>query len=50
SLRVVHAAAYPGTKLKRYIPRARGRATPKFETLCHMEVVLEQVGRRTGGE
>jgi len=50
SLRVVHAAAYPGTKLKRYIPRARGRATPKFETLCHMEVVLEQTGERTGGE
>lgn len=49
-LRVIHAAAYPGMKLKRYIPRARGRSTPKFETLCHVEVVLEQAGERMGEE
>jgi len=46
-LRVVHAAAYPGAKIKRYIPRAMGRATPQFETLCHVEIILEQTG---GGE
>jgi large subunit ribosomal protein L22 len=43
-LRVVHAASYPGAKIKRYIPRAMGRATPRFETLCHVEIVLEQRG------
>ncbi|MBS7654384.1 MAG: 50S ribosomal protein L22 [Candidatus Bathyarchaeia archaeon] len=43
NLRVVHAAAYPGAKIRRYMPRAFGRATPRFEALCHVEIVLEQV-------
>ena len=43
-LRVVHVSAYPGMKIKRYIPRAFRRATPRFETLCHIEIVLEQRG------
>ncbi len=43
NLRVTHAAAYPGAKIRRYMPRAFGRATPRFETLCHVEIVLEQV-------
>jgi len=42
NLRVIHAAAYPGMKIKRYIPRAMGRATPRFETLCHVEIILGQ--------
>ncbi|RJS74316.1 50S ribosomal protein L22 [Candidatus Bathyarchaeota archaeon] len=46
-LKIVHAAAYPGMKIKRYIPRAMGRATPRFETLCHVEIVLEQTGGET---
>lgn len=41
-LHVTHASAYPGTKLKRYIERAFGRASPHFETLCHIELILEQ--------
>lgn len=41
-LRVIHAAAYPGRKIRKYIPRAFGRSSPYFETLCHVEVVLEQ--------
>jgi len=44
NLRIIHAAAYPGMKIKRYIPRAMGRATPRFETLCHVEIVLGQAG------
>jgi len=43
-LRIAHAAAYPGIKIKRSIPRAMGRATPRNKTLCHVEIVLEQVG------
>lgn len=41
-LRVFHAAAYPGRKVKRFTPRAQGRASPKFETLTHIEIVLEE--------
>lgn len=41
-LRIIHASAYPGMKIKRYIPRAFGRASPRFEKLCHIELVLEQ--------
>lgn len=48
-LRIIHASAYPGMKIKRYMPRAFGRATPKFETLCHIEVVLEEQLRKTEG-
>src|SRR3972149_4550147 len=41
-LRILHAAAYPGTKIKRFTPRAHGRASPKFETLTHIEIVLDE--------
>ncbi|RLI08177.1 50S ribosomal protein L22 [Candidatus Bathyarchaeota archaeon] len=42
-LKIIHAAAYPGTKIKKYFPRAFGRATPDFETLTHVEIVVEEV-------
>jgi large subunit ribosomal protein L22 len=42
-LRIVHASAYPGIKIKRYIPRAFGRSSPKFNTLTHVEIVLEEM-------
>jgi large subunit ribosomal protein L22 len=41
-LRIMHASAYPGMKIKRYMQRAQGRATPKFNTLSHIEIVLEE--------
>ncbi|MEJ5327767.1 MAG: 50S ribosomal protein L22 [Candidatus Bathyarchaeia archaeon] len=41
-LRILHAAAYPGVKIKRYMPRAHGRASPKYETTTHIEIVLEE--------
>ena len=46
ALKVVHAAAYKGITRKRATPRAMGRSSPKNNTLCHVEIVLE----RTGGE
>jgi len=42
-LKITHASAYPGMKIKRYIPRAFGRSSPRFETTCHVELILEQM-------
>jgi len=48
-LRILHAAAYPGIKIKRYTPRAHGRASPKYETTVHIEIVLEEkLGQEAG--
>ena len=47
-LTILHAAAYPGTKMKRFTPRAHGRASPKYETLTHIEIVLNE--KPTPGE
>ncbi|HLE75039.1 MAG TPA: 50S ribosomal protein L22 [Candidatus Bathyarchaeia archaeon] len=41
-LRIFHAAAYPGMKIKRFTPRAHGRASPKYNTLTHIEIVLAE--------
>ena len=41
-LRIIHASAYQGMKIKRYMMRAQGRSTQKFETLSHIEIVLEE--------
>ena len=41
-LRIFHAAAYPGIKIKRYMPRAHGRASPKYQTTTHIEIVLDE--------
>jgi large subunit ribosomal protein L22 len=42
-LRIIHASSYPGMKLKRSIPRAFGRSSPKNKTLTHIEIVLEEM-------
>ncbi len=47
-LRIIHAAAYQGVKLKRYTPRAHGRASPKYNTTTHVEIVLDE--KPTQGE
>jgi large subunit ribosomal protein L22 len=41
-LQITHAAAYPGMKVKRFTPRAHGRASPKFELFSHLEIVLTE--------
>ena len=41
-LRIFHAAAYPGLKIKRFTPRAHGRSSPKYETTTHIEIVLDE--------
>ena len=47
-LRIIHASAYPGMKIKRFTPRAHGRASPKYDTTTHVEIVLEE--KTTRGE
>ena len=42
NLKITHTSAYPGMKIKRYKPRAFGRMTPHFDTLCHIEIILTQ--------
>jgi len=41
-LRILHAAAYPGLKIKRFTPRAHGRSSPKYKTTTHIEIVLDE--------
>jgi len=41
-MRIIHASVSQGMKVKRYKPRAQGRATPKFDIPCHVEIVLEE--------
>jgi len=41
-LRIIHASACKGMKMKRYFIRAQGRSTQKFKTLSHVEIVLEE--------
>jgi large subunit ribosomal protein L22 len=45
-LRIRHASAYPGIKVKRATPRAMGRSSPKNNVLTHVEVVLEEMGEK----
>lgn len=41
-MRIIHMATSQGMKVKRYTPRAQGRTSPSFDTLCHIEVALEE--------
>ena len=43
NLRIIHASASQGMKVKRFIPRAFGRSSPRFTTLTHVELVLEEM-------
>lgn len=38
-LRIIHAAAHKGTKIRSYTPRAFGRSTPCFEQTTHVEII-----------
>ena len=43
-LRIVHAAAHKSIKIRNYLPRAFGRATPYYDQLVHVEIIGEEVG------
>ncbi len=42
-LKIVHIAVHKGPIIKRWMPRAFGRATPKFKRLSHVEVIVREV-------
>lgn len=42
-LKIVHIAAHRGPYLKRWTPRAFGRATPRFRTHASIEIVVAEV-------
>ncbi|ENN96417.1 50S ribosomal protein L22P [Methanocaldococcus villosus KIN24-T80] len=41
-LRIKHISTNKGITLKRYMPRAFGRATPKNQETVHVQVILEE--------
>jgi large subunit ribosomal protein L22 len=42
-LTIVHAAAQKGRLIKRYIPRAFGRSSPRNDILCHVELAVKEM-------
>lgn len=42
-LRIINATVHKGVSVKRFIPRAMGRATPKNNILTHVELVAQEV-------
>lgn len=42
-LRIIHIAAHRGIKLKRWMPRAFGRSTQKFDRRTNVEVIVGEV-------
>ena len=42
-LKIINATSHKGVSIKRFIPRAQGRATPKNDTMTHMEVVAQEI-------
>ena len=42
-LKIVNATTHKGVLVKRFIPRAMGRATPKNNVLTHAEIVAMEV-------
>ena len=40
---IIHAAAYPGRKVRNIFPRAFGRSSPKINTLTHVEIAVEEL-------
>ena len=41
-LKIVHMAAHRGRVIRKFIPRAFGRASPYFNHLTHIEVAVEE--------
>jgi large subunit ribosomal protein L22 len=42
-LKIIHASVDLGPKLRRFIPRAFGRSSPRYEQLTRVQLVLEEM-------
>jgi large subunit ribosomal protein L22 len=42
NMKIIHAAAQRARFVKRYLPRAFGRSSPKFNQLCHVELIAKE--------
>ena len=42
-LKIINATAHKGVVIKRFIPRAQGRATDKNDVLTHVELVAQEL-------
>ena len=42
-LKIINATMQKGVSIKRFIPRAQGRATPKNDIMTHMEIVAQEL-------
>ncbi len=42
-LEIINATVHKGVTIKRFIPRAMGRATPKNDVLTHVELVAQEI-------
>ena len=42
-LKIINATVHKGVLVKRFIPRAMGRATPKNNVLTHVELVAQEI-------
>jgi large subunit ribosomal protein L22 len=42
-LKIINATVHKGRKLKRFTPRAMGRASPKVDILTHVELVAQEI-------
>ena len=42
-LRIINVTVHKGVIIKRFIPRAMGRATPKNNVLTHVELVAQEI-------
>ncbi|MFN4046423.1 MAG: 50S ribosomal protein L22 [Acidilobaceae archaeon] len=41
-IKIIHIASHKGLTIKRWMPRAFGRATPKFRVTSHLEVMVSE--------
>jgi len=42
-LKIINATVHKGVTIKRFIPRAMGRATPKNDVLTHVELIAQEI-------
>ena len=42
-LKIINATVHKGVMIKRFIPRAMGRATPKNNVLTHVELIAQEM-------